>query len=164
MRQVVDVLVAQRVGDAGHAAAVIGAPARLEVLQLLDDVLEVLSGDPRDFVLAREPAKMAHRAQGLLGLELAQARSLRVRRVVLRRRLLLREEVGQLVHFVARHPSDPRLSGQHEDYLVHALKDYKLDRRKNPIMGAQAKTLSVADMENLAAYFAQLPGMMSHKR
>ena len=61
-------------------------------------------------------------------------------------------------------PSYPRLSGQHEDYLVHALKDYKLDRRKNPIMGAQAKTLSVADMENLAAYFAQLPGMMSHKR
>lgn len=61
-------------------------------------------------------------------------------------------------------PSYPRISGQHEDYLVHSLKAYKQDQRKHAIMGAQAKLLSRADMENLAAYYAQLPGMMSHKR
>lgn len=61
-------------------------------------------------------------------------------------------------------PSYPRLAGQHEDYLAHALKAYKQESRKNAIMGAQAKTLSGRDIENLAAYFAQLPGTMTHSR
>lgn len=61
-------------------------------------------------------------------------------------------------------PSYPRLSGQHQDYLVHALRAYKQDDRKNAIMAAQAKLLSRADMENLAAYYAQLPGMLTAKR
>ena len=61
-------------------------------------------------------------------------------------------------------PSYPRLSGQHEDYLVQALRAYKQDERKNPIMGAQAKPLSREDILNLAAYYARLPGMMSHAR
>lgn len=61
-------------------------------------------------------------------------------------------------------PSYPRLSGQHQDYLVHALRAYKQDDRKHAIMGAQAKLLSRADMENLSAFYAQLPGMMSSKR
>ncbi|MGE0802410.1 MAG: cytochrome c [Lautropia sp.] len=61
-------------------------------------------------------------------------------------------------------PSYPRLSGQHEDYLVEALKAYQTDRRKNPIMGAQAKQLSRADVLNLSAYYARLPGMMNHQR
>ena len=61
-------------------------------------------------------------------------------------------------------PSYARLSGQHEDYLVQALRAYKQDERKNPIMAAQAKLLSRNDMLNLAAYYARLPGMMSHAR
>lgn len=61
-------------------------------------------------------------------------------------------------------PSYPRLSGQHQDYLVHSLRAYKQDDRKHAIMSAQAKLLSRADMENLAAFYAQLPGMMSSKR
>jgi cytochrome c553 len=61
-------------------------------------------------------------------------------------------------------PSYPRLSGQHEDYLVHSLRAYKQDDRKNPIMGAQAKLLSRDDIFNLAAYYARLPGMMNHNR
>jgi hypothetical protein len=36
--------------------------ARLEVGQLLDDVLIVLPGDARNLVLAGEAAEMAHRA------------------------------------------------------------------------------------------------------
>ena len=61
-------------------------------------------------------------------------------------------------------PSYPRLSGQHQDYLVHALRTYKQDERKHAIMGAQAKLLSRADIDNLAAYYARLPGMMNQVR
>ena len=61
-------------------------------------------------------------------------------------------------------PSYPRLSGQHEDYLAIALKAYRSDHRKNAIMGAQAKTLSNADIENVAAYYARQPGMLTHER
>ncbi len=61
-------------------------------------------------------------------------------------------------------PSYPRLSGQHEDYLVHAMRAYKVDERKNPIMGAQAKMLSRDDILNLAAFYARQPGMLSHAR
>ena len=61
-------------------------------------------------------------------------------------------------------PSYPRLSGQHEDYLVHAMRAYKVDERKNPIMGAQAKMLSRDDILNLAAFYSRKPGMLSHDR
>lgn len=61
-------------------------------------------------------------------------------------------------------PTYPRLAGQHADYLMQALAGYKNDTRKNPIMGAQAKELSRADIQNLAAYYASLPGQMSHRR
>ena len=39
-------------------------------------------------------------------------------------------------------PSYPKLGGQHRDYLERALLDYREDRRKNAIMGGQAKALS----------------------
>ncbi|GMV02916.1 MAG: cytochrome c [Burkholderiaceae bacterium] len=61
-------------------------------------------------------------------------------------------------------PSYPRLAGQHADYLRHALHAYQADQRKNPIMGAQAKQLSRADIENLASWYASLPGPLSHQR
>jgi len=61
-------------------------------------------------------------------------------------------------------PSYPKLAGQHADYLLQALTAYKNDSRKNAIMGAQAKTLSKADMQNLAAYYGSLPGPLSHRR
>ena len=50
----------------------------------------------------------------------------------------------------------PKLAGQYPDYLEKALKEYKSGKRKNPIMGAQAKELSEADIANLAAYFGSL--------
>ena len=55
-------------------------------------------------------------------------------------------------------PSYPRLSGQHEDYLVHSMRAYKQDERKNPIMGAMAQPLTAQDIENMAAYYAAQPG------
>ena len=61
-------------------------------------------------------------------------------------------------------PSYPKLAGQAADYLVEALKGYKNESRKNAIMVGQAKALSSADIENLAAYYASLPGQLSSKK
>ena len=48
----------------------------------------------------------------------------------------------------------PRLGGQHEAYLVSALKQYKNGERSHPSMRAIAGSLSDADIANLAAYYA----------
>lgn len=60
-------------------------------------------------------------------------------------------------------PTYPKLAGQYQDYLEHSLLDYKNDRRNNPIMSAQAKPLSRADIRNLAAFYASLPGTISNR-
>ena len=49
----------------------------------------------------------------------------------------------------------PKLGGQHEAYLVAALKAYKSGDRSHPSMRAIAGTLSDADIANLAAYYAK---------
>jgi cytochrome c553 len=51
-------------------------------------------------------------------------------------------------------PENPVLAGQHADYLVKALKDYKTGKRNNAIMKGFAATLSNQDIEDLAAWFA----------
>jgi cytochrome c553 len=56
-------------------------------------------------------------------------------------------------------PGFPKLGGQHRDYLYHALKDYKLGKRKNPVMAGQVQDLSDADMEDLAVYFSKQRGL-----
>ena len=60
--------------------------------------------------------------------------------------------------------SYPKIAGQYPDYLLKALNDYHKGLRKNPIMGAIAKPLSKADMQNLAAYYGSLPGPLSHRK
>jgi cytochrome c553 len=57
-------------------------------------------------------------------------------------------------------PSYPKLAGQHEDFLLRALKDYKSGKRKNAIMGGQAAALTNTDMANLAAYYAAQAGSL----
>jgi cytochrome c553 len=54
----------------------------------------------------------------------------------------------------------PKLGGQYPDYLAKALRDYKSGARKNPIMGAFAGTLSTADIDNVAAYYAAQPAVL----
>ena len=49
----------------------------------------------------------------------------------------------------------PKIAGQHQVYLVNALKDYKSGARTHPSMRAIAASLSETDMANLAAYYAQ---------
>lgn len=48
----------------------------------------------------------------------------------------------------------PVLTGQHEDYLVHALRAYRNGRRADPTMGPIARSLTDEEVERLAAYFA----------
>lgn len=57
-------------------------------------------------------------------------------------------------------PDFPKLAGQHESYLLQAMKQYKSGARKNPIMAAQVQPLSAKDLENLAAYFAAQSGSL----
>ena len=61
-------------------------------------------------------------------------------------------------------PSYAILAGQYEDYLVVALKAYRSGSRQHAVMSAQARQLSNDDIDNLAAYYASLPGPLSHSR
>ncbi len=48
----------------------------------------------------------------------------------------------------------PKLGGQHAEYLVKALKDYRSGERNHPTMVGIAETLSDEDINALAAYYA----------
>jgi cytochrome c553 len=51
-------------------------------------------------------------------------------------------------------PAQPILQGQHPEYLVKQLAEYKTSVRANPIMKGFASALSEADMKNVAAFYA----------
>jgi cytochrome c553 len=51
-------------------------------------------------------------------------------------------------------PDYPKLAGQYEDYLYHALRDYKSGARKNAIMAGMAQPLTSAEMRALARFYA----------
>jgi cytochrome c553 len=61
---------------------------------------------------------------------------------------------------VAQFPDYPKLAGQHRDYLIQALRQYKSGGRKNPIMGAMVQTLSEQDIDDLAGYFSEQKGTL----
>ena len=65
-------------------------------------------------------------------------------------------------------PSYPKLAGQHEQYLEHALKTYKRgsgpNGRNNALMMGQVKSLTNTDMANIAAYLHSLPSELVIKR
>ncbi len=61
-------------------------------------------------------------------------------------------------------PDQPILAGQHYDYLVKALSDYKSGKRANPIMKGFAATLSKKDMEDLAAWFSSQESNLRSQR
>ena len=50
--------------------------------------------------------------------------------------------------------SVPKLVGQHPEYLLAALQEYKGDQRSHVTMHSQASELSDQDMADIAAYFA----------
>jgi cytochrome c553 len=48
----------------------------------------------------------------------------------------------------------PKLAGQHSEYLVKELTNFKSGERANAVMGPYAAALSEEDMRNVAAYFS----------
>lgn len=61
-------------------------------------------------------------------------------------------------------PSYPKIAGQYRDFLVRTLLDYQSGARKNAIMAAQAQPLTRAEINDLAAYYASLPGSLRTRR
>jgi cytochrome c553 len=61
-------------------------------------------------------------------------------------------------------PDQPVLAGQHYDYLVRALSDYKAGHRANPIMKGFASGLSKQDIEDLAAWFSSRTSTLHDQR
>jgi len=57
-------------------------------------------------------------------------------------------------------PDFPRLAGQHYDYLLKSLRDYKSGARRNPIMGAQVGGLNSQDLADLAAFYSRQKGSL----
>ncbi|MFZ3087859.1 MAG: c-type cytochrome, partial [Methylotenera sp.] len=49
---------------------------------------------------------------------------------------------------------NPKLAGQHPEYLVKQLTEFKSGKRANAVMSGMAATLSDEDIKALAAYFA----------
>jgi cytochrome c553 len=61
-------------------------------------------------------------------------------------------------------PENPILAGQHYDYLVRALGDYKSGKRNNVLMKGFAASLSTQDIEDLAAWFSSQDGGLHYQR
>ena len=51
-------------------------------------------------------------------------------------------------------PQFPKLAGQNANYLVEQLQDFKSGKRRNAIMSGMAASLSVQDMQDIAAWFS----------
>jgi cytochrome c553 len=60
---------------------------------------------------------------------------------------------------IAMSPTWPTLAGQHEDYLVNALTQYRDGTRTSAVMAPMATSLSDADIRLLARYFSRLAGL-----
>jgi len=57
-------------------------------------------------------------------------------------------------------PDFPKIAGQHYDYLLKALNDYKSGARKSPIMAPLVANLSQRDIEDLAAWYSSQSGLV----
>ena len=61
-------------------------------------------------------------------------------------------------------PAYPKLAGQYSEYVYYALKAYKVGNgnpqfgRNNAIMGSQVLNFTDADLQDISAYVASLPG------
>jgi cytochrome c553 len=60
--------------------------------------------------------------------------------------------------------ANPSLAGQHPEYLLKQLTEFKSGARSNPVMTSMMANLSPDDMRNLAAYYSvQAPKQMGAK-
>jgi cytochrome c553 len=63
-------------------------------------------------------------------------------------------------------PANPILQGQHPEYLVKQLTEFKAGKRKNAIMSGMAATLADEDMKHIAAFYSSKstkPGFARNK-
>ena len=61
-------------------------------------------------------------------------------------------------------PANPSLAGQHPEYLLKQIMEFKSGARSNPVMAGMVANLSPDDMRNLADYYAsQIPKQMGAK-
>ena len=51
-------------------------------------------------------------------------------------------------------PANPIIAGQHPEYLVKQLDEFKSGKRDNAVMKGMAATLNEADVKNVAAFYA----------
>ncbi|WP_423187743.1 c-type cytochrome [Alishewanella sp. d11] len=58
---------------------------------------------------------------------------------------------------ISRQALYPSLAGQPAEQLAQALREYRDGTRKNALMSPQARGLTEADIELLAAFYALLP-------
>ena len=56
-------------------------------------------------------------------------------------------------------PTFPKIAGQYQDYLFHALKAYKNGERNNAIMNGISSALNEKQMKKLSKYFSSQKGM-----
>ncbi|MFM9881782.1 MAG: c-type cytochrome [Burkholderiales bacterium] len=61
-------------------------------------------------------------------------------------------------------PDYPKLAGQHQDYLLRAMREYQSGGRKNAIMAPMAQALTMKEMDDLAAFFASQKGGLHVRR
>ena len=55
----------------------------------------------------------------------------------------------------------PVLAGQHKDYLVHSIKQYRDGDRKDPVMMGQVVNLTDQDIKDIAAFYAKQSGLFT---
>jgi cytochrome c553 len=63
-------------------------------------------------------------------------------------------------------PANPIIAGQHPEYLVKQLEEFKSGKRNNPVMKGFATPLSEADMRSVAAFYGSKqtrPGTAKNK-
>ncbi len=63
-------------------------------------------------------------------------------------------------------PANPIIAGQHADYLLKQLEEFKSGKRKNAVMAGFAATLSNDDMRHVSAFYASKsakPGAAKNK-
>ena len=63
-------------------------------------------------------------------------------------------------------PANPIIQGQHPEYLVKQLTEFKAGKRQNAVMSGMVATLTEDDMKNVAAFYASKtakPGFAKNK-
>ncbi|OQK17368.1 hypothetical protein AU255_05655 [Methyloprofundus sedimenti] len=59
--------------------------------------------------------------------------------------------------------TNPRLAGQHANYMERAMRQYQSGERKNALMQSMVQGLSPDEIKDIAAYFTSLKGLTATK-